>query len=53
MGAVAGAEPATVVAGLADGDTTQMGADACEAKWSAMDSYHPDARVQVPSLSLL
>ena len=28
VGAVAGAEPAAVVAGLADGHTTQMGADA-------------------------
>lgn len=27
VGAVAGAEPAAVVAGLADGDTTQVGAD--------------------------
>lgn len=29
MGAVAGAEPAAVVAGLADGDTAEMRADAC------------------------
>jgi hypothetical protein len=29
VGAVAGAEPTAVVAGLADGDTTQVGADAC------------------------
>ena len=27
VGTVAGAEPATVVAGLTDGDTTQVGAD--------------------------
>lgn len=30
VGAVAGAEPTAEVAGLADGDTTQMGADTCE-----------------------
>lgn len=30
MGAVAGAEPASVVAGLADGDAAEMCADACK-----------------------
>jgi hypothetical protein len=29
VGSVAGAEPAAKVAGLADGHTTEMGADAC------------------------
>lgn len=29
VGTVAGAEPAAVVTGLADGDTTQVGADTC------------------------
>jgi hypothetical protein len=29
VGSVAGAEPAAKVAGLADGDTTKMGADTC------------------------
>ena len=36
MGAVAGAEPAAVVAGLADGDTSEMRADACSRGWLVM-----------------
>lgn len=36
VGAVAGAEPAAVVAGLADGDTAEMRADACLRVWLAM-----------------
>jgi hypothetical protein len=54
VGAVAGAEPTAVVAGLADGDTTQVGADACCGRvsgWLHARARAPEGRRDVPSMT--
>lgn len=38
VGSVAGAEPAAKVAGLADGHTTEMGADTCACQYTSRAS---------------